>query len=467
MFEYATGGLPAIGFLPHGQCFLWFRELLLLHVVADALITLAYYSIPLALVYFVRRRRDVEMRGLVVMFATFILACGTTHALAIWTVWVPDYWLSGYIKAFTAAVSLTTAVAVWLLMPKALALPSPAQLRREMETRERATLALEESERRFRSAFDHAAIGMALVSLEGRWLQVNHALCDILGYSQEELLTTDFQSITHPDDLGTDLGHVRALLAGERISYQMEKRYIHKAGHEIWILLAVSLLRDTAGRPLYFISQIENIDARKRIQQELEQRVADRTRDLARANAELEESNRQLKRLARFDELTGLCNRRHLMECLDKALSMARRYQTPLCLMMLDADHFKDLNDNHGHAAGDRVLAALGRLIRDNLRASDIAGRYGGEEFCIALPQTEARDAMATAEKLRALIGEEAISWNGATLQITCSIGVSAWHPAIADLGELLDRADAALYGAKNAGRNRVVLYDPGGAGQD
>ncbi|MEO8392594.1 MAG: PAS domain S-box protein [Chloroflexota bacterium] len=122
---------------------------------------------------------------------------------------------------------------------------------------------LHQSEAQFRSSFNYASVGMALVSLDGKWLQVNHALCGIIGYTEAELLTTTFQDITHPDDLSTDLGYVRQLLAGEIETYQMEKRYFHKQGHEVWVLLSVSLVRDSQNQPLHFISQIQDITQRK------------------------------------------------------------------------------------------------------------------------------------------------------------------------------------------------------------
>lgn len=123
------------------------------------------------------------------------------------------------------------------------------------------------SEERFRRAFEDAAIGMALVAPDGRWLRVNRALCDIVGYSEEELLKTDFQSITHPDDLEADLAHARHLLDGEIDNFQFEKRYIHKRGALIRALISVSLVRDGKGEPLYFIAEIQDITARKRAEE--------------------------------------------------------------------------------------------------------------------------------------------------------------------------------------------------------
>lgn len=130
---------------------------------------------------------------------------------------------------------------------------------------------LRESEQRFRGAFETAAIGMALVSLEGRWLDVNASLCDIVGYTRDELLVTDFQTITHPDDLDTDLNLLNQLVAGEIPSYRMGKRYFHKSGRLVWVVLSVSLVRDTAGEPLHFVSQIEDVTQEKEARAALEQ----------------------------------------------------------------------------------------------------------------------------------------------------------------------------------------------------
>ena len=142
-------------------------------------------------------------------------------------------------------------------------------LKKEVHEHKQTEKALRESQERFRSAFGSAAVGMALVALDGRWLQVNRSLCKIVGYSEQELLTATFQAITHPDDLEADLGYVRQMLAGEIQTYQMEKRYFHKLGQIIWILLSVSLVRDAQENPLYFISQIQDITARRHMDEAL------------------------------------------------------------------------------------------------------------------------------------------------------------------------------------------------------
>ena len=281
-------------YVPHGHCYLWKPGLVGLHFGSDLLIALAYYSIPLTLVYFVRQRQDIPYPQVFWLFSAFIVACGTTHLLSVWTIWHPDYWLSGTVKAVTAAISLYTALTLVSVVPKALALPSPAQLKLTNEK-------LRESEERFRSAFEYAAIGKAIVSPEGKWLKVNPVLCEILGYEETELLQKTFQDITYPEDLDTDLKFVQQILADEIRTYQMKKRYIHSSGHLVWVLLSVSLVRDDAGDPLYFISQIQDISqqeaalgdrqqaelALQQLNIDLEARVTQRTQELSTTNQSL------------------------------------------------------------------------------------------------------------------------------------------------------------------------------------
>jgi PAS domain S-box-containing protein len=162
---------------------------------------------------------------------------------------------------------------------------------RDISERKRAEEALRLSEERFSSAFEHAAIGMALVSSDGRWLKVNRALCKLLGYSSEELLAKRFQDITYPADLQADLEYVRQMLAGEIHAYQMEKRYFHKAGHIVWALLSVSLVRDERGQELYFISQVQDITERKRVEDE----IKDLNGQMERQNTELIAINKELE----------------------------------------------------------------------------------------------------------------------------------------------------------------------------
>ncbi|WP_445250415.1 PAS domain S-box protein, partial [Microcoleus sp. OTE_8_concoct_300] len=267
-----------------GHCYLWQTNLVGLHILSDGLIALAYYSIPIMLIYFVRQRQDTPFQKVFFLFGAFIIACGTTHIMDIWTLWFPTYWLSGGIKAITALISIYTATELVLLIPSALALPSSAQLivanqalEKEIHERKRAEneckqieVALRNSEEQFRHAFEDASIGIAILSLDGHWLKVNPALCQIVGYSSEELLTLTFQDITYPEDLEEDLSNQRKLLAGTMSTYQREKRYFHKQGHIIWILLNGSVVQDEHGNPLHILAQIQDFTARKEAQKTLE-----------------------------------------------------------------------------------------------------------------------------------------------------------------------------------------------------
>jgi PAS domain S-box-containing protein len=166
-----------------------------------------------------------------------------------------------------------------------------SKITRDITERKRAEEALQVSEERFSSAFEHAAIGMALVASDGRWLKVNRALCNLLGYSSEELLAKRFQDITYPDDLEADLEYVRQMLASEIRTYQMEKRYFHKLGHIVWALLSVSMVRDERSQELYFISQTQDITERKRVEDE----IKDLSAQMERQNTELIEINKELE----------------------------------------------------------------------------------------------------------------------------------------------------------------------------
>ncbi len=155
------------------------------------------------------------------------------------------------------------------------------------------------------------------------------------------------------------------------------------------------------------------------------------------------------------DPLTGLFNRRHLEEELRKEIDRADRHGRPLALAMLDADHFKRINDGHGHQAGDEVLRAIARRCQNRLRSHDLIGRYGGEEFVIVFPETTLAEAAVVAERLRAAVTEQRIEGGGAKLSVTVSIGLAELVPG-QGLESLFRRADSALYRAKQDGRNLV-----------
>jgi len=157
------------------------------------------------------------------------------------------------------------------------------------------------------------------------------------------------------------------------------------------------------------------------------------------------------------DGLTGLINRAEIDLRAEEALGLAERYKRPLSCLMADIDHFKQVNDRLGHGAGDAVLREVARRIVTACRASDVVGRYGGEEFLLLLPETGAADAVTTADKLRRVLSEHAVNIDGLDIPITASVGVAEWNPGMAR-SDLYEAADQALYKAKQNGRNRTEL---------
>ena len=183
-------------------------------------------------------------------------------------------------------------------------------------------------------------------------------------------------------------------------------------------------------------------------------RAALRTKELA---DELRERNAELERLATTDHLTGLYNRRFVGRELERLILRARRHRQSVSVAMLDIDHFKSINDEHGHAVGDAVLIEVAARIRRRLRGDDLVGRWGGEEFLLILPVTSPEGTAIVAESVRAAIGDEPLLLpTVGSLDVTASIGWATWEPGDAS-DDLLGRADLALYAAKAAGRNTVV----------
>ncbi|RDZ27408.1 GGDEF domain-containing protein [Lysobacter silvisoli] len=167
--------------------------------------------------------------------------------------------------------------------------------------------------------------------------------------------------------------------------------------------------------------------------------------------------NKLLQQLAVADPATGLANRRHWLEAAGDELERCRQVGRPACLMMIDIDHFKRINDSQGHTAGDQVIEEFAARLRHCLRAADIAGRYGGDEFAVLLPQADAGDALAVAQRALAAVRERTF---GHGLHCTISVGIAAADPGLADTGAWVRKADAALYRAKAAGRDRVEIAD-------
>ena len=322
-----------------------------------------------------------------------------------------------------------------------------ARLRQEIAARERAENDRMEMEKglqavrdRFESGFANAPIGMALVEVNGGWLQVNDALCRIIGYPEGDLKATTLDAITHPEDIGLAADDLQRLLAGKIPSYQVEKRYRHAWGHYVWVLLTVSVVRDVQGHALHIIKQVQDITERK-------------------------DGARQLEYLVDHDSLTGLYNRRWFERELAREVERAQRYKTPGAVLVIDLDHFKDINDSLGHKAGDDLLKGVAGLLKQRARRGDVLARLGGDEFALLLPQTPADHAEIVADEIVKTLSRRMAASASQSVVVTASVGV-AISDGLTDT-ELLAYADLAMYEAKEAGRNRFAVYLPAKGGRE
>ena len=299
---------------------------------------------------------------------------------------------------------------------------------RDITGRMRAEETLRQSEARFKGAFEDSAIGMAINSPEGRLLQVNRALCNMLGFTREELRGKSFQDITHPDDLALNLELYRESLAGKRDSYQMDKRYLRKNGEPVWIQLNVSLVRDAEGKPLQFVTQIQDISARRAAQQAAEH-------------------------LALHDALTGLANSRLLPDRIEQAIAAARRAGTKVGVVFVDLDGFKPVNDRLGHAAGDHLLREIGRRLKAALREGDTVARTGGDEFAAVVTGCAQRqEFVLVAQRLLEQVALPCAIGSD-TAQVSASLGIALYPDDADQPAELLRLADAAMYESKRSAK--------------
>ncbi len=280
-----------------------------------------------------------------------------------------------------------------------------------------------------------------------------------LGFTEEEI-AVDVQGIYglfHPDDLERVQGAVEDHLSGRTAQYRCEFRLRSKAGEWIWFANYGRIMDGKGLSPgQRLIGVTFNINDRKR--QEVE--IAEINRQLTEQNQLLQRLNATLELIAANDPLTGLANRRTLMALGEKECRRAERYGHPLSVMVVDIDLFKMVNDGWGHLAGDRVICAVANACAARTRHGvDTVARFGGEEFVLVLPETDAASALGLAESLRHVVAAQQVTANeeGAQVSVTVSIGVATLLPGVGLAFErLIDQADQALYRAKGTGRNNV-----------
>jgi diguanylate cyclase (GGDEF)-like protein/PAS domain S-box-containing protein len=301
-----------------------------------------------------------------------------------------------------------------------------------------AELRQAEATARFETAFADAPIGMAIVGLDGGLVRVNRILCQLSGYTEAQLLRLAAEDLMHPDDRGVNRENVMRLLAGEIHRYTVEQRFYTAERQPIWTTLAVSLVRDPEGRPLHFISQLEDISERRRLEAELQH-------------------------LADHDPLTELWNRRRFDEELERQVARCQRYAEHAALLLIDLNGFKQVNDTNGHQAGDDLLVTIAAALQRRLRATDSLFRLGGDEFAVILTNVSLEQAERIESKLAETISLAGISVNGTNVCVTGSIGVAALDSTSQRKQDAYVEADEAMYRAKAAsGRPRERSRPPG-----
>jgi diguanylate cyclase (GGDEF)-like protein/PAS domain S-box-containing protein len=292
--------------------------------------------------------------------------------------------------------------------------------------------ALAEKDRLFRLAMDGAPQGMAVVGLDLRYLQVNEALCAMLGREERWLLAHTIRDVIHPHDQAAETAGRDELLDGRTQRKVSECRWRRADGSPLWVVHSKGLLRDEQHRPLFYVSHVQDDTDAHRIREELARR-------------------------ANHDPLTGLFNRDQLQAHLTHVLTGRATADSTPGLLYCDLDHFKHVNDTYGHDTGDEVLRITADRISSTLRSDDVVARLGGDEFVVLLANVpDQAAAIDVAQKIRSAVAEPLPTIDDGTL--TVSVGVAL---AVGDLDghRLLRNADAALYEAKNSGRNQIALF--------
>jgi diguanylate cyclase (GGDEF)-like protein/PAS domain S-box-containing protein len=292
-----------------------------------------------------------------------------------------------------------------------------------------------ESNNYFHGKFD-TGLNIAVIDLNGKWLKVSRSFCNLLGYKQEDLLATNFQSISHTSDIQSELLNMYQLVDGHILNYQLEKRFFHKKGHSIWVVQNATLIRDVRNNPQHIILQIQDISDRKKTEE-------------------------QIYYAAFHDHLTGLPNRTLFTDRLSMAVERAKRAKNyEFAVIFIDLDRFKIVNDNLGHDMGDELLVGLSIRLERCLRSTDTIARLSGDEFAILMDGISCpEDAINVAERIHNSL-KEPFDLNGHNFYTSASIGIAYSSIGYDKPEDIIRDADTAMYRAKANGKARHEVFD-------
>lgn len=471
-------------FMPHGHCYLWTPKLLWLYVISDSLIALSYFSIPLAILYFIRKRIDLQFNWVFLMFSLFIFLCGMTHLISILTIWEPAYWLDASMKGLTAIASAITAIMLWRLMPVLLTVTSVKQLQRTIEQLQHEIAQRKQAEKEL------ATLNESLEqSVQQRTLELSNINRDLLmEIEQRKLIEQDLfqekqQALVTLESIGDGV-----------ITTDMNSKvtYLNPIAERMtgWTLA------EAKGRPILEVFRILNESTRKLAANPVDVvlahgtvcGIANHTIVISKTGKEfaIEDSAapiinvdgnmigvvlvfhdvseakhmaEKMSYLAEHDFLTDLPNRLLLTDRITQALNMARRKNSRVAILYLDLDHFKKINDTLGHDIGDQLLMMLSKKLQACLRNMDTISRQGGDEFVVLLTEFDSPATPVTiANKLlETTSGTFKIGTH--ELNVSASIGISMYPEDGDSADALMKNADAAMYYAKSLGRNNFQFF--------